>query len=1301
MGPTNKSQDLVDRCIWHTTIDDEDYAIPLQELLSKWTQSELIPLLEMEFDQFCGAGKTIRLNELVLDIGKVAFDNLARDLPGLIKSKLKNKLFYITENNSLDAIKDSFDPIMEVPNNKELFDWIMTNGTAPWWYKTKQSIQDLIESHLIHNSEFINDVIAEISRNSVTRKRILWQWGEPGCKRLVEKLQPNYSDEIYRLIKEIHIINRKLRVASLDNAMFLGGLWQMAIEYLLCTQGIPFSIQILSNFIFGKLSDDYGHNHDVLVHRFLDETSSPYIKNILSNSYLDKLPVQHFLTYSQLYLSNVSNSQEGYWALLVGLLRSRRTEGAIKSKFSTINNTLKIQDVVSILAEDNKKKLVQLLRKVGREDSLRRHLVTHLDDIHKIKLIQILAPNDHGFIQVHAHRTQLLLIGEKKDESIVWDVIFAYLLVDSGSYFNRVMFVKNTISKIARERNLEYASMLQWLLGSAMENIGFENRFELIGILGDLKKEEESQEKNNRSIKIKYLDVLHEYLVDGVWPIEISKADFNFLDIRRLIIENNSTLGGVIDRAVEASRSKSKDKVFTRILNLCKQSQVENLMAELSFHNGRVLTNTIMQIQLWQKHLCLLNLRNTDLHFNLYSIALEIAYENRGSAASNENMISKLLHALFLTVHAPIAILIDEVEVCINRNINIILSEQELGVLSNALNSLNSGLLKNTNKNALNLPLMQDVGDWSLARKVSTVYRILQNQYVGGYQDDSGKDSMKIVLDNLSVGECHKIFDGLLKQSTQFKSITGLIAHFDEPKVNSWLKTLWPSATEQMNGLVQQWQDEILNKSLWAGTSSILRRKLEKIYWSCVIEKKLNNSRDFLNRSLHIISIGHIFNNKELEQLYLNLIYISCHKLAIPIPESIRPAALTFNLKENNKTQSIAKLTIDDNGLYLQNPLFPEIFQSLLVNGRFPIWLSNQYSLPINKIISDLLRFQSDKFRHWIKYVLDNRNAMFRLNSAIVCSELLKAIATDRAANSDVLLSIEALFLGMVSCGPNSGLSQEVLNEVKANLINSLMVKWVEEDWQHFGPQWPVQYLLTNKEIASEELTETLWLHRHAMPTVFLKEIEMIHHDKSTTNIPHDVNKELVTVPEIDFYSNAKILQEPGIQGEPLSINNAGVVILHSFFKMYFTKLKLLNENDEGSFANEISQRKAVHCLQFLVSGEVETEEQHLVFNKLLCGLALSNPIERVVELEADEVDIANSLIEAMINYWPAIGGSSIEGFRGNWLVRNGTLTELDDRWELVVERKSYDILLQQAPFSYSIINYPWMNKPIYVTWPT
>ena len=79
---------------------------------------------------------------------------------------------------------------------------------------------------------------------------------------------------------------------------------------------------------------------------------------------------------------------------------------------------------------------------------------------------------------------------------------------------------------------------------------------------------------------------------------------------------------------------------------------------------------------------------------------------------------------------------------------------------------------------------------------------------------------------------------------------------------------------------------------------------------------------------------------------------------------------------------------------------------------------------------------------------------------------------------------------------------------------------------------------------------------------------------------------------------------------------------------------------------------------------------------------------------------LIKGLIEAVIAHWPAIGGSSVEGLRGNWLFRDGLLYDQDDRWELVVEKSAYDLLLDKSPFSFSIIKYPWMSKPLHVTCP-
>ena len=88
------------------------------------------------------------------------------------------------------------------------------------------------------------------------------------------------------------------------------------------------------------------------------------------------------------------------------------------------------------------------------------------------------------------------------------------------------------------------------------------------------------------------------------------------------------------------------------------------------------------------------------------------------------------------------------------------------------------------------------------------------------------------------------------------------------------------------------------------------------------------------------------------------------------------------------------------------------------------------------------------------------------------------------------------------------------------------------------------------------------------------------------------------------------------------------------------------------------------------------------------------------ITITADQKEVMNGLINAAISYWPSIGETSIDGFRGNWLVRDGLLIEKEDRWELTVEKKAYDLLINQSPFSFSVVKYPWMEKPLYVTWP-
>ena len=164
-----------------------------------------------------------------------------------------------------------------------------------------------------------------------------------------------------------------------------------------------------------------------------------------------------------------------------------------------------------------------------------------------------------------------------------------------------------------------------------------------------------------------------------------------------------------------------------------------------------------------------------------------------------------------------------------------------------------------------------------------------------------------------------------------------------------------------------------------------------------------------------------------------------------------------------------------------------------------------------------------------------------------------------------------------------------------------------------------------------------------------------------------------------------------------IAVSNAGIVLLNSFIVMLFERLRLVEDNNFTSIEN---QKNAVLYLQYVITGVSETEDSYLALNKILCGLSVTDSVPAIIEISQEKEILIVGLIKAAVSYWSAIGDCSVEGFRGNWLVRDGMLTELEDKWELTVDKRAYDLLINKSPFAFSIIKYPWMHKPLHVIWP-
>lgn len=174
--------------------------------------------------------------------------------------------------------------------------------------------------------------------------------------------------------------------------------------------------------------------------------------------------------------------------------------------------------------------------------------------------------------------------------------------------------------------------------------------------------------------------------------------------------------------------------------------------------------------------------------------------------------------------------------------------------------------------------------------------------------------------------------------------------------------------------------------------------------------------------------------------------------------------------------------------------------------------------------------------------------------------------------------------------------------------------------------------------------------------------------------------------------------QENELQNEQMKnvyLVNAGLVILHPFIPILFSKLELLKENQ---FVDEVAQHQAVNLLQGLV-GSKSYVEADLFLNKLLCGLDPNEPVVIQPQRTKVEMEMIASMLQEVIRLWSSIGNTSISSLQTSFLQRPAYLILTENEWQLNVEKQAYDMLLDNLPWGMSLIKYSWMKMGIQIHW--
>lgn len=228
-----------------------------------------------------------------------------------------------------------------------------------------------------------------------------------------------------------------------------------------------------------------------------------------------------------------------------------------------------------------------------------------------------------------------------------------------------------------------------------------------------------------------------------------------------------------------------------------------------------------------------------------------------------------------------------------------------------------------------------------------------------------------------------------------------------------------------------------------------------------------------------------------------------------------------------------------------------------------------------------------------------------------------------------------------------------------------------------------------SNNIASEALRELK--DQEAEKIMQLKELE-----QQKEFIIEDIERKEVPVVKEEKKKRPPKAPTPAPIVEPLQIYNAGMVLLWPFITRLFQMLGYVKDKQ---FVDEEAQYKGIHILQYLVTGKTEAPENELVLNKILCNFPVTDPVPFSVEFSPNELQAAESLLGGVIKNWAKMKNMTPNSLRGSFLIRNGAIKEEEDKWNLQVERQTFDILLKSVPWSFSFIKFSWLEKFLTVEW--
>ncbi len=1203
------------------------------------------------FDDIVPQNKHLRIGNLTIDLGHIKFESLDRELVDQVIEKLEREISLLLLHDNTAAEDDA----EQYPNDQSgsyvsLLEYFLLRGMLPWWAGSENSATPFLafEFLLSQNPGALVRLIQRIGQKSYVRKRLVYQLSEEQIRSFISILEPAEAEFIFDYHAEVIRTQRQKQLIKNEETEFKKAVWEFIVTYLIVDRGSHFNRKEFVKNTLMSIAANFNVSYEGLLNLFATSIvpGSSNLKNVDSiQTIILEIAVEKGTRISQRSALDdileipVETPESG-----IDLLRYYLTFGSFPWWSINVAET-ELQTLTSVLMRKYPRTLESLIRSVGQREYSRKLIVKTFKEDALKDILKTIEPENAEFIidyvqevkATHSKMSVLKILTESLHEAI-WEFIFEYLLVDRGSEFNRQVFLESNIKKLAGRYNLNFKDLLVFMVNNiAVTHSNSSRHLNLFQGLTSL---------YNQNIESSGLQ--HE--IEGAQePSDAASSrtveKINLLDVLYFWIRNGH-----------------KPWWAGQYANISPSALLEQLIREAPLEAIIFLKHSGLQVKMRKRLVYQIPFQTIIKLFQLLPGGTDIVRYSANLLAVVRS--SKTIKYSDQTITERI-LLFSLWEILASSSYQIL---KVVPFVSSVISNLALWFQIPVKKiiSSFKIEHGDGIGDLDEVRRIINEAHLhiqQQNAITGSYdkellEDWAESNSIEEVLGGLSL-------EGITSSQTDpgkeilqralsvlvFFLQTGKLPDgfqsYSQSSVNSFLKELllflfrkMPSDLKSVLGSVEYRGEYFLRiHELFPVSNSIVESSVISLL-QAHLEK---------NILLYIEQHGTLEHGQSIFSVIDNYIKdrSSQHSMQL-LKQLLRYSSVSMQLAYHYKNE----ITYD-----LISSNFIQIGWGSQTGGflkSFNSWLLDMVDDQLDRERLDLL-FRTFNFimigggvsagslRSYLNYLfkfLFERDYQLMLKVANLVNQIKPA---DPASDPVITSSI---------------------NDIKLELQTYVSFKETSSEL--------TRELIKSEASALKQLNSEIDVQKEA--------------EKKFLEMETEQDQPEAAEEDKDLFSDK----------DKIYIKNSGLVILHPFLSTYFTRLQML---DKGDFINEEMRHRAVHLLQYLAFGTESNEEHELVLNKILCNIPVEEPVMISIEITEYEKTVSAELLNAVIAQWDKLKNSTAESLQASFIQREGALYKVEDTWNLKVEQRGYDVLLQTLPWGLGMVKTSWMTDFIIVEW--